>query len=412
MKIAQIAPPWIPVPPKNYGGTETVIAHLVEELVALKHEVTLFAPADSNTSAELVSFFPHSLADEGVPWEAHLKAAYHIFKSIEYIKSHHFDIVHIHLSSPADMYAFPLATSLTTPVVATLHSRFPFDHAQSSQDSTWTGDADEYYMEWLSSVPMVAISKSARAEVSYPLHFVGVVPHGLPMDVFKPMAEQPENFLAWLGRFSPDKGAHIAIQAAKDANMSLVLAGIIDDQIPEQVTYFEEMVKPHIDEKQISYIGPVNEEQKIDLLSRAKGFLNPIEWEEPFGMVMIEAMSVGCPVISFTRGAVPEVVADGISGFLVQDVQEMVQSVARLDELDRQKVRAYATKKFSVHAMARNYLKIYQKVIASDQLESSLSHLPIPNKALESLIKSFPVSIESTDPVASVFRPPTGPITQ
>jgi glycosyltransferase involved in cell wall biosynthesis len=208
------------------------------------------------------------------------------------------------------------------------------------------------------------------------------------------MAEQPENFLAWLGRFSPDKGAHIAIQAAKDANMSLVLAGVIDDQIPEQVTYFEEMVKPHIDEKQIRYIGPVNEEQKIDLLSRAKGFLNPIEWEEPFGMVMIEAMSVGCPVISFTRGAAPEVVANGISGFLVQDVQEMVQSVARLDELNRQKVRAYATKKFSVHTMARNYLKIYQKVIASGQLESSLSHLP--NKVLESLSKSFPVSIEST----------------
>jgi glycosyltransferase involved in cell wall biosynthesis len=175
--------------------------------------------------------------------------------------------------------------------------------------------------------------------------------------------------------------------------------------MPEQVTYFEEMVKPHIDEQQISYIGPVDEEQKIDLLSRAKGFLNPIEWEEPFGMVMIEAMSVGCPVISFAHGAAPEVVADGISGFLVQDVQEMVQSVSRLDELDRQKVRAYVKRNFSVHAMARNYLKIYQRVIASNQLESSLSHLPV--KAPAPLVKSFPVSIESTESVASVFHSPT-----
>jgi glycosyltransferase involved in cell wall biosynthesis len=232
----------------------------------------------------------------------------------------------------------------------------------------WIGDADEYYMEWLSSIPMVAISQSARAEVSYPLRFVGVVPHGLPMDIFKPVVEQPENFLVWLGRFSPEKGAHLAIQVAKAVNMPLVLAGIVDEQVAEQVTYFEEMIKLHIDGQQISYIGPVNLEQKIDLLSRAKGFLNPIEWEEPFGMVMIEAMSVGCPVITFARGAAPEVVADGIGGFLVQDVQEMVQSVARLDELDRQKVRAYAKSKFAVHEMARNYLRIYQKVIMSDQL--------------------------------------------
>src|SRR5437660_1692950 len=116
MKIAQIAPPWITVPPKNYGGTETVIAHLVEELVVLNHEVTLLAPADANTSARLVSFFPHSLMDEGVPWEAHLKAYYHLFKSIEYVKMHDFDIIHLHLSSPADMYAFPLVASLATPV--------------------------------------------------------------------------------------------------------------------------------------------------------------------------------------------------------------------------------------------------------------------------------------------------------
>jgi len=409
MKIAQIAPPWISVPPKNYGGTETVIAYLVEELIALKHDVTLLAPADANTSARLVSFFPRSLIDEGAPWGAHLKAYYHLYKSIEYVKTHHFDIVHLHLSSAADMYVFPLVSSLTTPVVATMHSRFPFDRAPLCQGGMWIGDADEYYMEWLSSIPMVAISQSARAEVSYPLRFVGVVPHGLPMDIFKPVVEQPENFLVWLGRFSPEKGAHLAIQVAKAVNMPLVLAGIVDEQVAEQITYFEEMIKPHIDGQQISYIGPVNLEQKIDLLSQAKGFLNPIEWEEPFGMVMIEAMSVGCPVITFARGAAPEVVADGIGGFLVQDVQEMVQSVARLDELDRQKVRAYAKTKFAVHEMARNYLRIYQKVIMSDQLESSLPRLSI--KTPVPLVTSFSAPIKSTASVASVLRSPTESIT-
>ncbi len=382
MKIAQIAPPWISIPPKNYGGTETVIFHLVEELVAIGHDVTLLAPADAKTSGKHISFFPCSLRDEGIPWQAHLKAYYHLFKAIEYVKDHHFDIVHLHLSSAADMYVFPLITSLTTPVVATLHSRFPFDRVPSCQKDTWIGDADDYYMEWLASVPMIAISQSARAEVSYPLNFAGIVPHGLPINHMLLPVEQPEHYLAWLGRFSPEKGAHLAIQAAKSANIPLVLAGTIDQDLAEQVIYFEEMIKPHIDQQQVRYIGPVNMPQKVDLLSRAKGFLNPIEWEEPFGMVMIEAMAVGCPVISFARGAAPEIVTDGISGFLVHDVQEMRQAVARLGDLDRQQVHAYAKKNFSVHTMAENYLKIYQQVIASTTLESALSYLvsdvPLP----------------------------------
>jgi len=405
MKIAHIAPPWITIPPKNYGGTETVIFHLVEELVARGHDVTLVAPADAQTSAKLVSFFPCSLRDEGIPWDAHLKAYSHLFKAIEYVKVHHFDIVHLHLSSPSDMYLFPLVASLATPVVTTLHSPFPFDQVQSCQGGTWLGHADECYREWLSSVPMVALSQSARTKVPYPLRFVGVVPHGLPMNHFKPTGEQPENFLAWLGRFSPEKGVHLAIQAAKAANMPLVLAGTIDRHQREQVTYFEEMVKPHIDQQQISYIGPVDMDQKIDMLSRARGFLNPIEWEEPFGLVMLEAMAVGCPVIPFARGAAPELIADGISGFLVQDVQEMVQSVARLGELDRQKVRAYAKRNFSVHTMAENYLKVYRQVIVSDHVEPSLSRRSL-NAPVPLINKSFPAARTSSQSAASMLHPP------
>ncbi len=356
MKIAHIAPPWITIPPKGYGGTESVIYYLVEELVTLGHDVTLFAPADAKTSAKLVSFYPLSLREEGVPWQGHLKAFYHLYKAVEYAKTHCFDIVHVHLSSSADMYVFPLVTSLATPIIATLHTPFPFDYVQS-----WTGDADKYYLEWLSRVPTVAISQSVCAQVPHPLQFIDVVHHGLPMDVLKPMVEHPENFLVWLGRITPEKGTHLAIEAAKAAHMPLVLAGTVDSHLTVQVTYFEEMIKPHIDQQQIKYIGPVNAQQKIDLLSRAWGMLNPIQWEEPFGIVMLEAMSVGCPVIAIARGAAPEIISHGTSGFLVQDVQEMIQYVPRLGELDRRKVRAHAEQNFSTRMMAEKYVKVYKR---------------------------------------------------
>ncbi|MDQ6644134.1 MAG: glycosyltransferase, partial [Chloroflexota bacterium] len=298
MKIAHIAPSWLSIPPKNYGGTEIVIYNLVEEQVARGQDVTLFAPGDTKTSAKLVSFFPKPLVEEGVPWQGHLKAYYHLHKSVEYIKRHTFDIVHTHLSSSSDMYIFPLVAPLVTPHVTTLHSRFPFDRVQS-----WTGKADELYMDWAPLLPMVAISESAREEVPYNLNFVGVVHHGLPMQQFRPTAKKRGDFFVWLGRFVEDKGTHLAIEAAKRAGVKIVLAGTIDRNQHDSVNYFNTVIKPQIDNEQVKYIGPVNMKQKISLFSRARGFLNPIEWEEPFGMVMIEAMALGCPVISFTRGA-------------------------------------------------------------------------------------------------------------
>lgn len=382
MKIAHIAPPWLAIPPTNYGGTETVLANLVEEQVAQEHDVTLFAPADAQTSASLISFFPRSLINMGVPWHAHLKAFYHLYKAVGFIQTHDFDIVHTHLSSAADMYLFPLMAHLSKPHIMTLHSRFPFDRI-----GTWNGDADEFYMEWAQTVPMVAISEKACEEVTYPLNFVGVVHHGLPLSTFVP-TRKPENFFAWLGRIVPEKGAHLAIRAAKLAGVPLVLAGNIDRYLPasESIDYFEKMIRPHIDGRQIKYIGPVNIEQKIDLLSRARGLLNPIEWEEPFGMVMIEAMALGCPVIAFARGAAPELVIHGKTGFLVHDVNAMVNSLFIVGELDRTVVRAHVERNFSSRVMAEKYLTLYKKVIrakisstsaiASAKLRTSMSHLP------------------------------------
>ena len=377
MKIAHIAPPWIAIPPKNYGGTETFLYNLIEEQVARGHDVTLLAPGDAQTSAKLVSFFPQALLDSGLSWLAHLKAYYHIHKAIDYVKRRHFDILHTNLSSAADMYVFPLAAKLRVPKVTTLHSCFPFDRVQS-----WTGDADPYYLEWLSTAPMVAISESARVQVPYDLNFVGVVYHGLPMNIFKPTVERLENFLVWLGRITPEKGTHHAINAAKAADVPLVLAGIVDPHMPEAVRYFEEMIKPQIDNRQVKYIGPVNRQQKIDLLSHARGFLNPIEWEEPFGMVMIEAMSVGCPVISFARGAAPEIIVHGKTGFLVHDVGEMVRFIPRIDELARKAVRAHVEQNFSVGVMTRNYTQVYKRVIMASLSESSRSKAAIKSPSV------------------------------
>ena len=362
MKIVHIAPPWIRIPPKNYGGTEAVIANLVNEQVAEGHDVTLLAPGDAKTSASLKSFFPQSLIETGVPWQGHLKAFYHFYKSVEYIKEHDFDIVHTHLSSSSDMYLFPLMASLVTPHITTLHSHFPFDRVQS-----WTGDADEYYKEWFLPEPMVAISEYERNHTPYPLNFVGVVHHGLPTSFFKNAVKEPEDYLMWLGRFMPEKGAHLAIQVAQQAGVPLILAGIVDRYVTESVAYFEEQIKPHIDGTQIKYVGPVNTRRKISLLSKARGFLNPIQWEEPFGMVMIEAMSVGCPVISFARGAAPEIIEDGISGFLVNTVEEMSERIPRLAKLSRPATRDYVEEKFCVRTMAQEYGKIYQKVITSSK---------------------------------------------
>ena len=382
MKIAHIAPPWIPIPPKNYGGTEVVVYNLVEEQVAQGHDVTLFAPGDARTSARLVSFFSKFLLEEGVPWTAHLKAYYHLHKSIEYIKEHDFDIVHTHLSSSSDMYIFPLTAPLATPHVTTLHSRFPFDRVQS-----WMGNADEYYMEWAPSVPIVAISESARAEVPYPLNFVGVVHHGIPMQQFIPSTKKVGNFFVWLGRFIPDKGTHLAIEAAKEAGVKIVLAGTIDRHQQESINYFHQVIEPQIDNEQVRYVGPVNMKKKISLLSRARAFLNPIEWEEPFGMVMIEAMALGCPVISFARGAAPEIVVHRKTGFLVHDVAEMVRFIPRIDEIDRDVTRMHVARNFSARVMCEKYVKIYKNVIklakGSPALALSSVHR---NKTLEPAI--------------------------
>jgi glycosyltransferase involved in cell wall biosynthesis len=220
-------------------------------------------------------------------------------------------------------------------------------------------------MEWAATMPIVAISEHARSNAAPGLNIVDVVHHGLPGEHFCHPLRSAEEFFVWLGRFVPEKGPHLAIEAARKAGIPLILAGTVDQHIQESVRYFAQEIEPHIDGQQIKYIGPVDMAQKIDLLSRARGLLNPIQWEEPFGMVMIEAMAAGCPIITFPRGAAPEIVSHQTNGFLVNAVDEMVHFIARIGELDRGIVQAHAARHFSVQAMAAKYVGLYQTLIAS-----------------------------------------------
>jgi glycosyltransferase involved in cell wall biosynthesis len=231
----------------------------------------------------------------------------------------------------------------------------------------WQGDADCYYMKWVPYVPMVAISESARAQEKFPLNFVGMVHHGLPMKLFRPLGNRRGDFFVWLGRFVPKKGAHIAVEAAKQAEVPIVLAGTMDLYDQGSIQYFYRVIEPLIDGKQVKYIGPVNMKQKIELLSYARGLLNPINLEEPFGLVMIEAMALGCPVIAFARGAAPELIIHGKTGFLAQNIDEIVYFISRIDEIDRDLTRRHVQNNFSACAMAKKYVKIYEKVIQIDK---------------------------------------------
>lgn len=350
-----IAPPWISVPPQNYGGTETVIAFIVEELVAQGHDVTLFASGDSGTAAKLVSFFPKSLISEGVPWQASLKAYFHLHKALEQAEA--FDVVHTHLSSTSDMFMFPLMADLKTPHVTTLHSNFPFDRVND-----WIGDADQYFLEWVRPAPLVTVSHRARANLPFDLNVAGVVHLGVPMRDYRFTDAAPDSYFAWLGRFTEEKGPHLAIEAAKRAGVPLVLAGIIERDFKRSVDYFHQQIEPHIDNDRVKYIGPVNMEQKVALLSQARGFLNPITWEEPGATVVIEAMALGCPVIGFARGVVPELILDGKTGFLVNTVDEMVACIPRIGEIDRRTTHLHVDNTLSARVMAEKYVGIYEKL--------------------------------------------------
>ncbi|MDP3057541.1 MAG: glycosyltransferase family 4 protein [bacterium] len=353
LRIAQIGTLWETTPPSLYGGTERITSVLTEELVRRGHDVTLFATGDSKTSGRLESVYPRALYRDGVPWTNSLYSLLHITNAFD--KADQFDVIHMHFNNRNDYIALALAATVKTPTIFTIHFVLPEENDSVKQDRL-------FLLKKYQKHNFVTISR-AQQTLKF-LNYAGMVHNGLNFSEFK-FNDKPEEYLVWLGRITPTKGTAEAVQAAIKVKTKLILAGKIDSAVPEDIRYYEEDIKPFIDGKQISYIGEVEDKEKIKLLQSAKALLNPIKWNEPFGLVTIEAMACGTPVIAFDRGPIREQIVDGETGFIVKNVDEMVEAVSKINNLDRRKCYERANKFFSAKVMAEGYEDVYRKVIAS-----------------------------------------------
>ena len=342
MKIAQIAPLAESVPPKLYGGTERVVAYLTEELVRLGHDVTLFATADSETSAELAACAPRALRLAAVPDPI---PYYTLMLETVRRRAAEFDVLHFHL----EHLHLPLMRPLARKTVTTLHGRLDLPGLAP------------LYREF-AEMPLVSVSDSQRAPLAF-ANWVGTVHHGLAREIcpFNPAARPPSRggYFAFLGRVSPEKGLERAIEVARRAGARLRIAAKIDAQ---DRGYFASRIEPLLGLPGIEFLGEVQEANKPALLGNATALLFPIDWPEPFGLAMIEAMSCGTPVIAWPHGSVPEIVEHGVTGFIVDSIEEAVAAVHEAPRLDRAQVRRRFEERFSAARMARDYLSVYRSL--------------------------------------------------
>ncbi|HWO99962.1 MAG TPA: glycosyltransferase family 4 protein [Methylococcus sp.] len=338
MKIAQIAPLFESVPPRTYGGTERVVHYLTEELVRQGHQVTLFASGDSQTSAELWPTIPEALRLAG---EHRSLLAWHMLQLDTVARTAaDFDILHFH----TDFWHFLLWRHMDQPQLTTLHGRLDFPGLQPIFDR-------------FQDMAVVSISHHQRAPLPR-ARWVGTVYNGLPENQYRFRA-QPGDYLVFLGRFSPEKGPETAIEIAIRAGIPLKMAARVqwfDRQ------YFEQRIKPKLQHPGIEYLGEVDERGKNELLGGALALLFPIDWPEPFGLVMIEAMACGTPVIAYPRGAVPEVMQDGVTGYIVDSVEAAVGALDRIEAIDRAACRRHFEQHFSARRMAERYVQIYRRL--------------------------------------------------
>lgn len=343
MKIAQVAPLIEAVPPKLYGGTERVVAYLSDALVELGHEVTLFASGDSDTKATLVPIWPRSLRLDP---DVHDQFA-PLFMQMEIMarRAHEFDVVHSHI----DYFGFPLLRRLGVATLTTLHGRLDLPELPA------------LYAVY-HDAPVVSISDSQRAPLPN-ARYAGTVLHGLPQNLLS-IGPGTGGYLAFLGRFSPEKAPDAAIRIANAAGMPLKMAAKVD-RIDQE--YFSTTIEPLLAQGDVEFIGEIGEHQKNEFLGNAAGLLFPIMWPEPFGLVMIEAMACGTPVIAFDNGSVPEVLENGVSGFIVNNEAEAAAAVRKIPALDRTRVRGEFDRRFTAHHMAQNYLELYSRMAKSQR---------------------------------------------
>ena len=355
MRIAQVAPLWERVPPPAYGGIELVVGLLTDELVRRGHEVTLFASGDSISLAKLESVHPQALRLDSTVKE------YGIYEMLQlsrvYERADDFDIIHSHMGCAA----LPYANFVKTPTVHTLHGVF-------------TPDNEKLYRH-ASHQPYVSISNAQR-EPRLNLNCVATVYNGIDLTnyEFHPEPQDPP-YLAFLGRISPEKGPHLAIEIAKRSGWRLKMAGKVD---VVDVDYFEQDIKPHIDGKQIEYLGEANHAQKIALMGGAVATLFPITWREPFGLVMTESMATGTPVIAMELGSTSEVIVHGRTGFLCHSVEECIAAIDKAAQLNRYACREYVFNHFSVQRMTDGYEAVYQQILA----EPISMTINLPNDSL------------------------------
>ncbi len=349
LRIAQVGSIWENTPPPKYGGTERIVHYLTEGLVKKGYDITLFATGASTTKAKLRSIYPNALFRDKVPWTNIMYPLLHITEALD----HHndFDIINIHLNKSSDYIALPLTIPVKHKVVFTLH--FPYPSSQKRKDR-------HLVFQKYKDLNFVSISNSQRSGGEN-LNWLGTVYNGVDTSLYT-LNREPKDYFLWLGKFNPDKGVKEAILAAKQANVKLLVAGTIDMLEGEDLRYYQEDVKPLIDNNQIVYIGELDDQTKNKVYGEAIGFLNPIKWNEPFGLVMAESMATGTPVISFRNGAAPEIIVDGESGFLVENVDQMVEKINRIKEIDRAKCRQRIEEKFTVEKMVEGYSKIYDKL--------------------------------------------------
>jgi len=338
MRIAQVSPLFEAVPPKLYGGTERVVYSLTEELVAMGHDVTLFASGDSITSATLAPMRKEALRLD--PTVKDWVATYMRMVELIYRRADEFDFLHFHI----DYFPLALFSRQRTPFLTTLHGRL---------DLTEFKDVYETYPD----APFVSISNSQRKPIPR-LNWVRTVLHGMPATLLTPQSVQ-QSYFAFLGRISPEKGVDKAIRIAGRAGVKLKIAAKVDNA---DKAYFDSEIKPLLAQGHVEFIGEIDDSQKPAFLSGAHALLFPIDWPEPFGLVMIEAMACGTPVIAFNSGSVPEVMDDGLTGFIVNSEDAAVAAIDRLDELDRAKVRQQFERRFTARRMAQDYVDVYTEL--------------------------------------------------
>jgi glycosyltransferase involved in cell wall biosynthesis len=348
MRIAQVSPLWESVPPKLYGGTERIVSYITEELVAMGHDVTLFASGDSETSAKLEAICPQALRlntgifNRDAPLIMQQERALGV--------SGNFDIVHSHL----DFLGFPVARRNAVPMVTTLHGRLDLS------------ELEPVFREFI-EMPLVSISNSQRRPLPW-ANWAGTIHHGLPRNLYS-FHPKSDGYLAFLGRISPEKRPDQAIEIAKRSGLPLKMAAKVD---PADRVYFEAAVEPLLNHPLIEFVGEISDAEKNDFVGNAMALVCPYDWPEPFGLVLIEALACGTPVLAYRRGSIPEIIDHGVTGFVCETVDEMVAAVGQVPLIERRRCRAAFDERFTADRMARDYVALYERILEGVAVQAAV----------------------------------------